>query len=69
LLEGVADEGLGRGVVLASPRVDFSQQLLPLAEWYTSLKYSRGAASVQLLSFYQNKGLCSAGEVSGLGLP
>jgi hypothetical protein len=32
LPEGVADEGLGRHVVPASPRVDFSQQLLPLAD-------------------------------------
>jgi hypothetical protein len=70
LSEGVADEGPGHRVVLASPRVDFSHHLLPLANWYTSLKYSRGAASVQLLFFsYQHKGLCSVGEALGLGHP
>jgi hypothetical protein len=40
LPEGVADEGLGHRVVPASPRVDFSQQLVPLADRYTSLEYS-----------------------------
>jgi hypothetical protein len=70
LTEGVANEGPRHCVVPVSPRVDFSQQLLPLADWYTSLKYSRGTGSVQLLFFsYQHKGFCSAGEVSGLSLP
>jgi hypothetical protein len=70
LPEGVADEGLGRHVVPTSPRVDFSQQLLPLADNYTSLEDSRRAASIQLLLFsYQHEGFCSASEASGLGLP
>jgi hypothetical protein len=70
LPEGVADEGSGRCVVPASPRVDFSQQLLPLDDMYTSLENSRGAASVQLLLFsYQHKGLRSADEASALSLP
>jgi hypothetical protein len=70
LPEGIADEDPGRRVVPASPRVDFSQQLLPLADWYTSLNYSRESMSVQILFFsYQHKGFCSTGEASGLGLP
>jgi hypothetical protein len=40
LPEGIANEGLRHRVVPASPRVDFSQQLLPLADWYTPLEYS-----------------------------
>jgi hypothetical protein len=35
LPKGVVDEGLRCRVVPTSPRVDFSQQLLPLADWYT----------------------------------
>jgi hypothetical protein len=40
LPKGIGDEGSGRRVVLASPRVDLSQQLLPLVDRYTSLEYS-----------------------------
>ena len=40
LPEGIDDEGLGHRVMSASPRVDFSQQLLPLADRYTPLEDS-----------------------------
>jgi hypothetical protein len=51
LLEGVANEGPGRCVVPASPRVNLTQQFLPLADGYTPLEDSRRAASVQLHFF------------------
>jgi hypothetical protein len=70
LPEGVVDEGSGCHVVAASPRVDFSQQLLLLADTYASLEDSRRAVSVQLFLFsYQREGFFSAIETSGLGLP
>jgi hypothetical protein len=70
LPEGITDEGSGRRVVPASPRVDFSQQLLLLADRYTSLEYYQRVVSVQLfLISYQHKGFCSASEASGLDLP
>jgi hypothetical protein len=69
LPEGVSDEGLGCRVLPTSPRVDFSQQLLPLDDRYTQLNYSRRVVLIQLLLFYQHKGLRSTGEASDLGLP
>jgi hypothetical protein len=51
LSEGVSNEGSGHSVVLASPRVDLTQQLLTLADWYASSKNSQGVGSVQLPFF------------------
>jgi hypothetical protein len=51
LPEGVSNKGLGHQVVLASPRVDFSQQFLTFVDGDAPLEDSHEAASVQLLFF------------------
>ena len=59
LSEGVFDEGSGRRVVPASPRLDFAQQFLALVDGDASFEDSRGAASVQLLLLPNNTNVLS----------
>jgi hypothetical protein len=66
LAESVANEGVGRGVMAADPRVDVPQELSPLRDGDATLLDAGGGALVQL-AVDEGKGLGHPGDAPGLG--
>jgi hypothetical protein len=66
LVECVAYEGAGRGVVAAYPCMYVPEELAPLGDWHASLQDAGSGALVQL-AVDEGKRLAHPGDAPGLG--